>query len=371
MKIAFIYLPGRIARLPDLRAGKIPTEFFYGGPELEAKGHEIVYLEAENAPPKSKIRRVLCEQLIHKRHLPVKVPFSLFDGVRNLLPALAGCDVAVATTPGIAFALTLALRITPGVRKTPVVGIQCGTLNYSHNFIRLHLSRMLCRDMRTQVYGEGERLPLMRAYHIPEDRITVNYFGVDSTFWSPVEDENRGEYVLSIGNDAMRDYELLGKAARFLSRKILLVTRRDLPADLPDNIEVLKGCWHTRKLDDKDLRSLYRNAHCVLVPLRESIQPSGQSVTLQAMACGTPVVLTRTEGLWDTKGLRDRENILFIQPGSAREIAATVDLLDRNEQLHRKLCTSGVEYVRQRGRIIHFAERLEADCIKALADRRG
>ena len=38
-----------------------------------------------------------------------------------------------------------------------------------------------------------------------------------------------------------------------------------------------------------------------IIPLKNSIQPSGQSVALQSMACGTPVVITETFGFWDKK----------------------------------------------------------------------
>jgi hypothetical protein len=54
MHITYLYQPGRIARLPELRSGKLPTEFFYGAPELESWGHTISYVEAEDVPARSK-----------------------------------------------------------------------------------------------------------------------------------------------------------------------------------------------------------------------------------------------------------------------------------------------------------------------------
>ena len=60
--------------------------------------------------------------------------------------------------------------------------------------------------------------------------------------------------------------------------------------------------------------------------MKDVPQPSGQSVTLQASACGRPVVLTRTRGLWDPEQLRDGENVLLVaarRPGRSRRSRRT------------------------------------------------
>ena len=51
------------------------------------------------------------------------------------------------------------------------------------------------------------------------------------------------------------------------------------------------------------IRELYQDAFAI-IPLKDVFQPSGYSVTLQAMACGKPVVLTKTKGLWAPKYLK-------------------------------------------------------------------
>lgn len=205
-------------------------------------------------------------------------------------------------------------------------------------------------------------------FRIPPDRIQVNCFGVDEHFWCPGEKKEDKGYILSIGNDSNRDYEVLLRAAENISQPIKLVTRRQLPANLPDNVELLYGSWHTQALDDHGLRDLYRKASCVVVPLKESLQPSGQSVCLQAMACGTPVVLTRTAGLWETRGLCNNTNVLFVQPNEEKDIVNAVKHLARDQQLNDKMCREGRNYVLQYGRIAHFADRMEAICEQALMD---
>ncbi len=48
-----------------------------------------------------------------------------------------------------------------------------------------------------------------------------------------------------------------------------------------------------------------------IIPLLESSQPSGQSVALQSMAVGTPVIITKTEGFWDLDEFNDDKDLFF------------------------------------------------------------
>ena len=59
------------------------------------------------------------------------------------------------------------------------------------------------------------------------------------------------------------------------------------------------------------MKGEYQKAFLTIIPLKNSLQPSGQSVSLQSIACGTPVLITKTEGFWDNKGFIDSENIHF------------------------------------------------------------
>ena len=41
MRLAFLYLPGRLARLAELSRREVPSEFFYGAAELAAAAKEL------------------------------------------------------------------------------------------------------------------------------------------------------------------------------------------------------------------------------------------------------------------------------------------------------------------------------------------
>jgi len=187
-----------------------------------------------------------------------------------------GADVVVATVPGIAFSLAILKKLGLVNLCHPFIAIHCGLFNYEQSGVRRILSKNLLRHMHTMLYGEGELQAMKECFQIPDGRIEVNCFGVDEKFWTPLDGEVRDDYVLAVGNDSRRDYELLIQAAGCLNRRVKILTQRELPKKLPENLEVVNGSWHTRELSDDDLRGLYRKAFCVVVPLTESIQPSGR-----------------------------------------------------------------------------------------------
>ena len=99
-----------------------------------------------------------------------------------------------------------------------------------------------------------------------------------------------------------------------------IVTRR--------KVNVPEGANHVRiatgdffgsdSMSDQQVRDVYNKACAIVVPLKDVWQPSGYSVTLQAMSCGRPVILTKTRGLWSPNMLVDGENCLLVPPGGAR-----------------------------------------------------
>ena len=47
LRVLFLYPPGRLSRLQKARAGRVPTEFFFGGVEMEKAGFHIEHREIE------------------------------------------------------------------------------------------------------------------------------------------------------------------------------------------------------------------------------------------------------------------------------------------------------------------------------------
>ena len=101
-----------------------------------------------------------------------------------------------------------------------------------------------------------------------------------------------------------------------------------------ENVEIIKGDWGKKYLSDIELLEQYKSSKICIIPLSEGNQPSGQSVALQAMSLGIPVVISDTNGFWDRDEFFDNYNILFVNQNNIQGWANKInDLINNNNLL--------------------------------------
>jgi glycosyltransferase involved in cell wall biosynthesis len=355
MKIAYVYVRGRLARLAEARAGLAAREFFYGALELEDHGHQVELYEVDSGPDAPAGSPLI--ELLYKLHLtPSKTNAPLVKQLQLLLPALNSCDVAVATASGPAYGLALLSAF--GQLRVPLIAIHCGIANHSLKVHRRIINSRLLRRSWNMIYGEGEEEPIRHMYRLPSERLRVNQFGVDTKFWRPCSSPNQ-DYILAVGNDVRRDYQLLLQLALKIPKRILVVSRQNL-GELPENVTQIQGDWHAQTLSDEGLRGFYQEAALVVTPLIDSVQPAGQSVCLQAMACGKPVVLTETRGLWSRAMMRDRYNVLLVPPHDIDALHQAIAQLLSSPEECKRLGENGIKTTCEQANIALFASRIHA-----------
>jgi hypothetical protein len=359
MRIAFVHYPGRLARLAAARDGLAPTEFLFGAIELERAGHEIEHYELDPRAPVNRLALRLVDGSAGRGLLPPHLAAAPLRDARRVAPELRRADVVVATTTGTAMALA-AWRVA-GVLRRPLVGIVAGLVNDPWRPLRRTTTLLLLRRMHAVVYGEGELQELVARAPRLAGRLHANPFGVDLRFWTgdggPAE-----EYVLGIGNDGHRDWATLVRAAPDVPAPVRVFTSHRPPATLPANVTWADADWHRQVLSDAEVRDLYRGAAAVVVPVRDVPQPTGQSVTLQAMACGRAVVLSHTRGLWAPASIRDGENVLLVPPGDPPALAGAVRSLLDDRARASALGAAGRAHVEREATIGGFADRLLTIC---------
>jgi hypothetical protein len=350
MKVAFVYAGGR-----HLRGTDGPSDFFYGSRELPLQtGWKVDCLEVD-ADTADLLTGLIAGRLFRK-FVPPRTSADWIARTRRLLQRLQGYDVIVSTATEISFGLALWKEL--GLLKKPLVGILCGAVNFPiGSDLRKAITARFISQMHAVLFADSEEAEIRKRFKPDTYGIKSGWFGVDEAFWTmPVAPTFRGG-VLAVGNDGRRDYSSLVEAARLLpSIPFTVVTRLDAPDNLPKNVGWRRGDWKENAVSDGGLRELYQTAACVVVPLKESIQPSGQSVAMQAMMCGAPVVITKTSGWWGSNVIRDGNEVTLVSPKNAEELAAAIQgtmstsgvLAARNALLSAKWTTQG------------FAERLAA-----------
>lgn len=364
LRIGFVFSNGRLPRVAAARKGDVATEFFYGALELEYRNKNIEIVDVDNLMTERKAINLL-QYVINQNILPSRVDLKLIVTLMSILEKLNKYDVIVGTTSAIALALGFLQML--GLLRKPVIGIHCSLLNYPQRRLQRKLMKRIFTNTWSQIFGKGELYGMLERFEMPRDRIEVNQFGVDTKFWHL--GNKKSGYVLSVGNDGRRDYETLINAAESIPWEIKILTSQPIPELLPDNVSVIHSKWHTQVVSDAELRTLYQEARCVVVPLKESFQPSGQSVSLQAMACGTPVVITKTSGLWSKEMMQDGYNVVFTKVNDSQDMADKINQVCGDSQLSERLSRAGRETVEREATIELFADRVERLCQRAILRR--
>ena len=176
-------------------------------------------------------------------------------------------------------------------------------------------------------------------------------FGINLDFWKPTKEYSgvSGDYILFVGNDGNRDIDKVIEIGNSLDNmKVKIITSHKIPREkINNNIEVIYGNWNSSALTDETLKSYYENSILTFIPLKESFQPSGQSVCLQSMSLGIPVMITKTKGFWDLDNFNHLENIVFIDNNNINEWQNALASTLKNENLLNKLSKNSIYTVQK------------------------
>lgn len=166
-------------------------------------------------------------------------------------------------------------------------------------------------------------------------------FPVDTDFWRQEErikiDDRKT--IIFVGNDSKRDYQfLINLATNMQDYNFTVVSSNSslLNLDLP-NVKILKGFWGGEYLSDLELKELYSKARLSIIPLKESYQPSGQSVAQQSMSVGVPVLITKTRGFWNKEDFKDSFNIFFMKDNNIENWTAKISTIYSDHTLLKEV----------------------------------
>ncbi|WP_417500287.1 hypothetical protein [Methylophaga sp.] len=325
-KITYLVKGGRESRLFDAEA---PSELLYGYRELQGFGLDVNMLSDRDfnldVSPNF-LMRYLNALLYWLIGIPGWSLWRLY--LKRELFEKSDVVVVTTNTFGVCLAVLLRLNLLP----CKLVFIAMGLVETNTPKRWRVVYRWILANCGVLALAErdSEALTTMIGREVP-----YIPFGVDFDFWgASIEAEAAEKYILSIGNDRHRDYSSLVEAWRPWFPKLKIVTKLEVSPQTA-NVEVIYGDWHRQALSDLEIRRMVNNAICTILPIRDTVQPSGQSAALQSMACGKAVLLTDFAGLWNKDFMISGHTCLFIgKPGCVKDISDTVsDILTKPHEL--------------------------------------
>ena len=318
-------------------AGLTPGLAPYGLEHLDWAG---VDLDRQRPPAWMRARRVhRLRKAVANRVMPLFHPLTL---ARGEPPDVA---VAVLEKQGFLHALLKQARVSPWA-ETRLVLIACWLADDARTASagRLALLRRVAQSADLIVYWSSNQQAIYTdLLKVPEERLMFVPFGVEDDFYRPASTCKTERYVFSAGLDKGRDYPTLIEALNGIDVHVRIAApeRALTGLRLADNIEPLGGVW------GRDYLEQLSNATAVVIAVRPEIAyPTGQTVILNAMATGVPVVATDTVPLRDY--LRHDENALLAMPRDPPALRTQVLRVHGDSELGRRLAKKGLEDVRER-----------------------
>jgi hypothetical protein len=337
----------RETRFELLQQGReVPREFFYGYFDLEKAGMPCAMVASSGRfPGTAGFVADILERGVARVTAVGARPLS----ARLIAREVNDAKVFISNTDG--FSLSMGLGLGKRAKRPALLGGFQGLSDVEGRVagpIKPLARRMIMAalDRLDHVFflSPSDRNNVIARYGIPAAKTSLFEFGVDTAFWRPEPEAARDDYVFSIGQDWNRDFQCLVEAP--LSRRIRIVTSLSVRVPAGRNgVEVLKGEFSGARITDEDLRRIYNAARVVVVPSKDVHQPAGQSVALQAMSCGRPVIISGIKGLWAPEKVRDGENCLIVPPGDRGALARAIETVFSDEAFARRLGNAARETV--------------------------
>ena len=156
---------------------------------------------------------------------------------------------------------------------------------------------------------------------LPRERIFFIPYGVDTEFFQPGEshcDSGKLPFCLTVGQH-LRDFRALRSVIERVNEQSGKI--RFIIVALPEwqrSFSGLRNVTCLSGITDEELRSLYRRATLLLMPLKDTV---ANTAVLEAMACGLPMVTSDVGGI---KDYVDPEFAVLCERGDSAQMSRTV-----------------------------------------------
>ncbi len=177
-------------------------------------------------------------------------------------------------------------------------------------------------------------------------------FAVDHRFYHPAAVERDPRSVIYIGG-ADRDPGVLLKAVKTGEWRLTLLDVA--PEELKDH-SLPDETKFAGNVSPAELRQLYQRANAVVLPLIETDNASGIRSALVAMACGAPVIMTRTRGNRHT--LINGINGLYVGVGEHQTLQQLLLQLRHNDGLLNKVSSNARFSIEETATLDQYVEHV-------------
>jgi glycosyltransferase involved in cell wall biosynthesis len=359
-KVTYFFISGRKERLnrnPDTFA----KEFFYGYFYLKNKYKKVEIIEYQNNKsfinPVYKILNKISDLPFYCNLLVSKKNYKILRNSQNII-------YTNQNTAFSAFPFLVATKLRRSIKSHIfIMGLFGKKMNYKVKdlFRNFFIKLFIYFSDNVIFLGQGEKELATLKYPKYKDKFKFLPFAIDVEFWTPKQIPPKKNQVLFIGNDGMRDYEFLYNLSKnLLDIDFHFVSNNLTSFQFNKNVSLHKGDWRNEELSDEFIKTLYHESSLTILPIKDTYQPSGQSVALQSLSCGTPVLITKTKGFWDKDNFVNGKNIFFLDENNLTEWEILIRNILSDTTKLRSVSDNGRKLVASHYNLTDFNTKLDA-----------
>jgi glycosyltransferase involved in cell wall biosynthesis len=236
--------------------------------------------------------------------------------------------------------------------------------NDSGNKLILKLQSLFLRIfIRSNNYfiflGNGEYSDAVTKYPEYKHKFVFLPFCINTDFWDGEEkydSTDREKTILFIGNDGNREYKKIIRIAELLpDLNFTFVTSQIKSQEINlMNVNLLEGNWNKSLFSDAEIKLIYKNSLLTVLPLKNTLQPSGQSVALQSMSMGVPVMISNSIGFWDSDNFINNEHLLILENNNLDNWVQEIKNLVNNKEKLNNLSSAGEMLIKKNYSLDYF-----------------
>lgn len=253
---------------------------------------------------------------------------------------------------------TLMKFFGPGSRPlhlmiTHVVSVPKKMVFFDRLGVQSHIDRFL-------VYSTAQKKFIEDRWKIPEGRVILTPFMVDSDFFAPdtVQAKDGEPMICAVGLER-RDYPTLLKAVEGLPARVVIVAGSSWSKHgnsargqaIPANVEL-----ETRRLSYHELCQIYADSRFMVIPLENVEFQAGITAILEAMSMERAVICSRTPG--QTDAVIEGETGMYVPPGDPAALREAMEHLLQHPEEAERMGKAGRSTVLQHMSLDRYAERL-------------
>lgn len=188
----------------------------------------------------------------------------------------------------------------------------------------------------------------------PMEKFCFVPFGVEDVR----KETEKGDYILSIGR-SNRDWDFLIHALGGQKMPVRIVCDELRRENLPENVRIYNHVWGEEALE------FLSRCRLVVIPILDGKVAAGETVLLQAMCLGKPVVVARPGGKWE-EYIKNGENG-FVVPKDREALRLAVGRLWNEDGLYDKISQNCRKSYEERFSLRGYGRRV-GETVKEMQD---